>query len=286
MLPYRLTESAKLWRPAVLEGVELMHATYVTRSFPRHVHDGFAVGVIEQGALGFYYRGTEVIAPAGAVNLANPDEVHTGHAAADGGWTYRMFYFSTDRLQQAASQMSGRPAGTPLFPMGVIHDTQLASRLRNLHLHLESDCPGSLSAQSLFLDLLVRLIERYADAPLRVKRATRHAGIARARACMQERWREDLSLDTLATESGLSPFHFTRQFAEMFGLPPHAYLIQLRVHHAKALLATGRPIAAVAFQTGFSDQSHLTRHFKRYLGITPGQYRHIVRPQSAADVAL
>ncbi len=65
-------EKVKLWRPGIA-GLELMRATYITQRFPRHAHDGFAVGVIEDGALGFYYRGANVVAPAGAINLANPD---------------------------------------------------------------------------------------------------------------------------------------------------------------------------------------------------------------------
>ena len=79
-----------------LPGLQLMQASYQTRTFPRHSHEGFGVGVIEQGALGFYYRGENVVAPAGRINTVNPDEVHTGQSATEHGWTYRMFYLSAD----------------------------------------------------------------------------------------------------------------------------------------------------------------------------------------------
>jgi len=78
-------ETAKLWRIPQFN-VELLHAKYVTQSFPRHSHDQYAIGVIETGALGFYYRGENVVAPQGNINLCIPGEVHTGHAASDSGW--------------------------------------------------------------------------------------------------------------------------------------------------------------------------------------------------------
>ncbi len=63
-----------------------------------------------------------------------------------------------------------------------------------------------------------------------------------------------------------------RVFRQETGLPPHTYLIQLRINQAKAHLQAGETIAEVAAATGFSDQSHLTRRFKRIVGVTPGQY--------------
>jgi AraC-like DNA-binding protein len=68
-----------------------------------------------------------------------------------------------------------------------------------------------------------------------------------------------------------------RLFGDATGIPPHAYLRQVRVKRAKALLARGDSIANVAQATGFNDQSHLNRWFKRLLGITPGQYRNSVQ---------
>ena len=81
----KLQEQVKLWRSPGLGDIELMHANYVTQSFPRHTQEGFGVGVIERGALEFYYRGENVVASPGVINIVNPGEVHTGHAATDQG---------------------------------------------------------------------------------------------------------------------------------------------------------------------------------------------------------
>ncbi len=104
-------EHIRMWRLPELPQVELMRARYIHQSFARHSHEGFAVGVIENGALGFFYRGENVVASEGAINLANPDEAHTGQAAHPDGWTYRMFYMPAPALQESARRIAGRPAG-------------------------------------------------------------------------------------------------------------------------------------------------------------------------------
>lgn len=254
-----------------------MRATYVTQTFPPHAHEDFAIGVVEAGALGFRYRGAEVVAPAGAVNLANPGEPHTGQAAVPEGWTYRMFYLDPALLHDTARQMADGPAEFPFFQAGVIHDNTLASQVRDLHLLLEGD-GGCLEVQSRFLQMLTLLIMRHADTTPRRRPAGREpCTVRRVQDYIAAHYNQSLSIDRLAAEAGLSPFHFIRVFRREVGLPPHAYLTQLRVRKARALLARGESVAAAALAVGFVDQSHLNRHFKRITGFTPGHYRRIVQ---------
>lgn len=87
------------------------------------------------------------------------------------------------------------------------------------------------------------------------------------------------TLEQMAAVAHLSPYHFARQFKAATGLPPHEYVITRRVERGKQLLQGGADIslAEVAAQAGFSDQSQFSRHFKRLLGITPGQFRMSAR---------
>ena len=85
---------------------------------------------------------------------------------------------------------------------------------------------------------------------------------------------EDLTIDALANQVYLSPFHFARAFKAATGSAPHRYLTDRRIGRAKALITEGRlPLADIAFICGFSSQAHLTRWFKRIVGTTPGAYR-------------
>jgi AraC-like DNA-binding protein len=81
-----------------------------------------------------------------------------------------------------------------------------------------------------------------------------------------------VTLSELAHLVGLSPFYLLRVFEQEVSIPPHAYLESVRIRRAQRLLACGIPLAQVAYDLGFSTQSHFTHRFKRLLGVTPGQY--------------
>jgi AraC-like DNA-binding protein len=85
--------------------------------------------------------------------------------------------------------------------------------------------------------------------------------------------RRNVALEDLSALSGLSPYHLIRVFRQELGLSPHAYFEQVRIHRARRLLKEGLPIVDVAVDLGFTDQSHLNRHFKKLTGVTPGAYR-------------
>lgn len=266
-------ERVKFWRAHELDQLELLHATYITHAFARHIHTGFAIGVIEQGAEKFYYQGAEHVAPAGHVVVINPGEVHTGQAAGKNGWTYRMLYPEITLVQRAMAEVSGRPKDIPDFPQPVIRDDDIVERIRHLHLTLENPATTPLERESLFVSTLIRLISGHAKPGFKLPPAGRERqAVRRARDYLETHYAENVLLEQLAAIVHLSPFHFLRAFRTETGLPPHAYLNQVRVERAKVLLAQGWPVVQVACETGFTDQSHLTKRFKGIVGVSPGQY--------------
>ena len=101
--------------------------------------------------------------------------------------------------------------------------------------------------------------------------------IREALSFMEANFAEPLTLAQLARLSNLSVFRFATIFRREVGLPPHKYLCRLRVSHAQSLLRQGTSPATVAMDSGFFDQSHLCRHFKRLCGVTPGQFAATIR---------
>ncbi|HEY9645506.1 MAG TPA: AraC family transcriptional regulator, partial [Chroococcidiopsis sp.] len=93
------------------------------------------------------------------------------------------------------------------------------------------------------------------------------------RAYLEAHYAEPVSIDHLATLAGLSPYYLIRSFRQQVGLSPHSYQLQWQLRQAKRSLHSPAPLSDIAIATGFYDQSHLNRHFKRAFGITPGQYR-------------
>ncbi|MDX2215801.1 MAG: AraC family transcriptional regulator [Oculatellaceae cyanobacterium bins.114] len=255
--------------------VELLHARYITHSFSRHTHDTFAIGVIQQGAEEFAYRGETHVAIAGSIALINPGEVHTGHAATDLGWTYRMLYPDVRLLQHAASQLSDHDVSIPYFPNPVVQDEYLTGLILRLHVALEQQAP-QLEQDSRLLWTFSQLVLRHGGDRSNIKAIDSESrAIQTVRHYLEAHYAENVSLETLAAIANLSPFHLLRTFRKQVGLPPHEYLNHIRFQQAKKFLAQGRPISDVAHITGFADQSHLTRQFKRMIGVTPGQYRSL-----------
>lgn len=278
---------SSIWRIEALPGVECMHAHYVRHSFASHFHEGYCLGVIERGALGFRYRGKNLVAPAGSVNLAVPGEVHDGRGADERGWAYRMFYLEPQALARVAAQLtprsSHRSSTLPHFEPGVLRDPWLASALAALHRDLQTrQAPGSsmpaMEAQTRLLSILAHWIRCHAQTrPASKDPRAEHRAVRRAREIMAEDCAQDISLDSLAAACGLSPYHLARTFAAQVGMPPHAYLLQTRVNRAADRLAGPDSLAVISSEAGFADQSHFTRWFKRMRGVTPGQYRKIVQ---------
>lgn len=263
-------ERARLWRDTALGDLDLLSARYITHRFAPHFHEGYAIGVIVEGAETFSYRGGTEVAPAGHIVIVNPGEIHTGSAVAESGWTYRMLYPSCELIAGITREIVGVEAGLPFFARAVIHDAELALRLARAHRAIELS-PHVLDRESALIITLGDLIQRHADAPFRssaLPDVPRH--VSRVRELLSVDLSADLSLADLAEAANLSRYHLIRLFRRHVGLPPHAYRNQLRVHRARALLAQGMAIAEAAQAVGFADQSHLSRHFKRVYGVAPG----------------
>ena len=271
-------EQARIWRVPGMDGVELMRARFVTQNFSRHVHDCYALGVIEQGGLAFRYLGRSHLAGAGSVNLVVPGEAHDGHAADQRGWSYRMCYIDPDWLERAGRELGWTGSRLPFFRSGVLEDRELARRVLALHRAMEDPGSGVLERQTRLYQALVLWVGRHAeDAPRNPAQGREPTAVRRARAFLHAHPEREVSLHGLAREAGLSPFHLARTFTRAVGVPPHAYLVQVRVGLARDLIRTGTPLAQAAAEAGFADQSHLTRRFKRQFGVTPGSYQDAYR---------
>lgn len=272
--PLHQGECAKIWRADDLGDIELLHARYITYSFAKHTHEGLAIGVIESGAESFFYRGAFHTAATGQVVAFNANEAHTGEGADEHGWRFRMFYLDSSLLKQAAQEFAGKTRDVPIFASPVINDAETAAMLRNLHISLEEG-GAALERESKFLWTFARVTKRHTDDLSAEKRlGDERCVIRRVRQYLRDHYTENVTLEDLVTESGLSAYHLIRVFRAQVGLPPHAYLEQIRINRARQFLRAGRPIADVAFMTGFTDQSHFSRHFKKMTGVTPGQYRN------------
>ena len=148
--------------------------------------------------------------------------------------------------------------------------------LRQLEGELDRREGSALVAEGIARAIAVLLLREYLPLPAhRPPEAAPPVAVLRAVELMRQRLAEPLGLEEIAEFVGLSPFHFARQFKAATGHPPHEYLVRLRVDRAQDLMShVGKDwtMAAIAHESGFADQSHMSRHFKRVLGVTPGEF--------------
>jgi AraC-like DNA-binding protein len=249
--------------------LDLLHAR-VTDHFAPHLHDRFALGACTEGTEAIGYRGAVHYSGPGSVVILEPGEPHTGGPVSPAGFVYRVMYPSGRLLADGAS----RP---PRFPQPVVFDPALALELRRVHALL-SQPAEPLEAESRLAALLGELVRRHAS-PVPSPGPARGAGpVARQ---VMSRLADQLAsppgLTELAAEAGLSRYQLLRSFRAEVGMPPYAWLAQHRVARARVLLERGCTPARAAAATGFADQAHLTRWFRRVVGITPGAYRNSVQ---------
>jgi AraC-like DNA-binding protein len=265
-------ESAKLWRVPHLNDLSLLRANFITYSFKRHAHDYFVIGMVETGVQKFDYHREHYVTPPTGLIVLNPGEAHTGEAAVPSGFRYRALYPETQVLQQIASEIKGRQQDIPFFARPVIHDAALFAEMRRLHIALEAT-RSPLEHESRVIWTLAQLVQRYADMRPQARPVRReHDEVKQVRRYIEERYTDDIRLDELAALVNWSPFYLLRVFRNEVGLPPHAYLENVRVRNAQSLLKRGYSLVQVAYDMGFNSQSHFTTTFKRLIGVTPGQY--------------
>lgn len=252
--------------------VKALHARFVTHRYPRHAHEHFVIGLVERGAQSYWYRGARHVTPAGRVFVVNPDEPHTGESAATTGYVYRTLYPSMDDLTRITAD-SRRRGNSFFFPEAVLNDRVLTSLLLRCHRAIAEN-HSTVECESFYLRALARLLSAHAEPQVpRRPPGKERVAVKRAREYMLANSDQDLSLSDLARLVGLSPYYFARTFETEVGLPPHAYLEGIRIRKACELMNGGESLANTAAVVGYSDQSHFTHRFKRFLGMTPGQYK-------------
>jgi AraC-like DNA-binding protein len=271
MMDRRNRQTVRFFELPNLPSVRAVQGINVTHDFHRHVHEGYCIGIITQGSRTINHGGVSTIISQKASFVINPGEVHACKSC-ESGHSYMILSIEAEYMQGVASQISGGKQQIPHFRNILIHDTELY--LKIIHFFtLITDGNSELEKETTLLSLLSLIILRYSEAPPKIGcRVLHERTILRVCDFISEHYSKPLSLKQLAEEAGLSHFYFQRLFLGSKGISPHDYVMQVRIRKARQLLAKGCNIAHVALDTGFADQSHLTRSFKQFTGITPGGY--------------
>jgi AraC-like DNA-binding protein len=253
--------SIHAWRPPLDGVVEVLHARFGSHAYPMHAHDAWTLLLVDDGAVRYDLDRHERGAFGELVTLLPPKVPHNGTAADRHGFRKRVIYLSPEQLPE---RLIGASVDAP-----ALIDPGLHRMISTVHRLLRS--PGDEPAAD---DLLAVSLER-----LRVRLASQtappaDAGAARSlRDLLESHLVPGISLRAAADQLHFAPAHLVRSFRRQYGMTPHQYVISRRVDLARRLIVSGQPLPSVAVQSGFYDQPHLIRHFKRILGTTPRTFQ-------------
>jgi AraC family transcriptional regulator len=189
---------------------------------------------------------------------------------------------SPELLNLAIEEVDLDPSRIEIRNHFQVRDVQLEHIGWALKAEMESGYPcGRLYVDSLAMSAVARLVRRHSSLAVEPENRTRRMSGRRLKdvlAYIEDNLSQDLSLSDIAGVAGLSVSHFKSLFRESVGLPAHQYLIRRRVERAKSLLGEGKmSISQIAFETGFAHQSHLARHMRRLLGVSPKALQNTLR---------
>ncbi|MEL6406555.1 MAG: AraC family transcriptional regulator [Chloroflexota bacterium] len=261
-----------IWVNPDFPEIEFFTANYTNFSYAPHFHEDYAIGVVEQGVHAFQYRGETFAIPAGRVVTCQPGEIHNGYSGSEEPWRYRMLYLHPSLLQDVAAELGFRSSSLPFLSYTSINHKHAIYAVRSLH-QQSTMSETTLAQEVRAREMLALILSNFSEVRPNLRSIhDERTPIERTIAMMHDRYAEDIQLHDLATAAHLSKSYFIRAFRHHTSMSPYAYLVQVRLNRAKSLLRHGTSPVKVAQRTGFYDQSHLTRSFKRFMGISPGQY--------------
>jgi AraC-like DNA-binding protein len=253
----------RAWRPDVPGVIEVFHARMTSHVYPMHTHEAWTLLIIDDGMVRYDLDRQEHGALGHLVTLLPPQVPHNGRAATSAGFGKRVIYL--DPAYVPAS-LVGRAVDRP-----VLFDPLLRQRIHDLHRVL--DQPAEAFEAENRLALIAERLRGHLGQPGEAGASRPDAIMARdLRDLIDARYREKVTLQDASAFLHASPAHLVRMFSREFGISPHQYITGRRVDLARRLLLDGLPASLVAAEAGFYDQSHLSRHFARVLGTSPGRY--------------
>lgn len=255
-------------RTLALPGVELLMAHGSSHQW-RVYHEQYAICTGDVAAADIRYRKNSHTVDYRSTLLFEPGETHETLRVTK-PQVFQVLFLTPDTMQKFNDEMD--IPGQPHFNPAPVVNEQFFLSCKRLHAAINDDATA-IEQQSRLTECVGILLSCHAEKRMPTMPDSGRQPLLRARDFLHDQFAQSVSLDEIAAIAGLSRFHFLKAFTAQFGLPPHVYQIRLRIERSLPLLRQGMSLSQVAETMGFNDQSHFIRHFKRTMGVTPGQYR-------------
>ena len=265
--------------------VEAYHFEGIMQKFPNHFHEYYVLGFVASGSRFLTCRNREYTIGADDLLLFNPLDNHACEPAAEPkrrgsppvqvderALDWRCLNVEKNVMRQMAAEITGREY-LPVFTSTVVCQSDVVPILKDLHEMIMNETKD-FNKEELFYFLIEQLITSYTNPA--AETLSQVSGEIQA-ACdyMERYYTEKITLTDLSKVSSLNKYTLLRNFTMQRGITPYQYLSTVRINKAKKLLGAGVSPIETALQSGFTDQSHFTRFFKNFIGLTPKLYQNI-----------
>lgn len=245
----------------------------IMQKFPNHFHDYYVIGFIESGERCLSCKNRKYTVEPGDLLLFNPRDNHTCEQINGRTLDYRCINVPPETMSKAAFEITGKDY-LPYFSPAVIFHSELASLLRELHMIIMEE-EKDFRKEEIFFFLLEQLIEEFSEEGIEQSGPEENRETKIICNYLEKNYMKNITLDELSGLTGLSKYYLLRSFTKQKGISPYRYLETIRIDRAKKLLEQGVLPIEAALQTGFTDQSHFSNFFKKFIGLTPKQYMNI-----------
>lgn len=246
--------------------IEIKTCINSVHSSRAHFHNEVSIALVESGTSKteihdeiYEITGkTFLLIPAGIVHKCNPDNYND--------WNFRMIYISPEWFQ-AAFNIESQEIEFSCMQLNICEYLRIIKILNRVE-----DNIIDVEMESQLLNHIALLMDS-SKTNKAIAKITSLEHMSRIKEFLDNNYLNNIMLDDLVKISGISKYYLIRQFENCYGLSPHKYITNLRINHSKELLKTSKDFIDISLESGFYDQSHFTKCFKEYTGVTPKKYK-------------
>lgn len=246
--------------------IEIKNCSNSVHSSKAHFHNEVSIAFVESGIsrteigdeVYEITEGTFLIIPPGLVHKCNPYDYSD--------WNFRMLYINSSWFESAFN-IKGKQIKFSYMKLSKTASLAIIELLNDIENNIID-----IEMESKLINFISLLLNAE-NSQKEISKIIYQSQLDKTKKFLDDNYLSPITLDNLVLVSGISKYYLIRQFENSYGLSPHKYITNLRVNHSKELLKTSMDFASIALESGFYDQSHFTKCFKEYTGVTPKKYK-------------
>ncbi|MBP2630458.1 MAG: transcriptional regulator, AraC family [Firmicutes bacterium] len=258
----------QFYRDEQIPYYEIKKGQYNIPASKEHCHNEVSIGVVESGMSLVNCQGINfdvghnhlVVFPPRVMHQCAPKDINT--------WKFKMLYIDNNWLESVFSEDS-------IISIAIKNlNAASINQIKSFFSFLESKA-SPLEKETMLITTLTDIFSFTNTALYPTINSNCNDTVYSLHNYLEKHYLENITLDEMTDLSGITKYHLIRLFQKSYAMTPHAYLMQLRINHAQMMLKKGKDIAYVAYEVGFYDQSHFSKSFKEYCGVTPYLYQKL-----------